>query len=374
MKALKLFCLSAAAVAVLSAGVEAGPLADATADVLWGIELGGFLDVSYIYNFNDPITERNGLRVFDTDHDEFNFQLFQFYIDKLPEEIGEVGFRADLAVGEDANLIAFDQFDSGDEFSLYQAFVSYIAPIGNGLTLDLGRWVAPYSYEVIEGPANDNYSRSFLFGFAVPKTHTGLRAIYPINDQFEIMGAVSQGWDEVEDDNDSLSHHAALRWTPIETFYMQNAVSYGPEMAGNNKDYTFLYDFVVSYTAMDQLTVGGNFDWAETENAGIGASNAEWWGVTLYGRYDFTEQVYSALRSEYFKDQDGIRTASALGPMATTGVDLWGISATVGYEVTDGFETRFEYRFDDADSNIFSDDSTFDDSQHTVAAEIIYSF
>ena len=41
-------------------------------------------------------------------------------------------------------------------------------------------------FEVVEGPDgyNDNASRSFLFGFALPITHTGLRVTYPFSDAF----------------------------------------------------------------------------------------------------------------------------------------------------------------------------------------------
>ncbi len=60
--------------------VQAGTLSDATADSLWGIQLGGYLDVSYIYNLNDPKQNQGGnvMRVFDVDHNEFNFQMLQF--------------------------------------------------------------------------------------------------------------------------------------------------------------------------------------------------------------------------------------------------------------------------------------------------------
>lgn len=371
MKSLKMFCMSAVAMAVVTSGAQAGPLADATADALWGIEIGGYVDVAYGYNFNTPrnIPGGNAVnvgRVFDVDDDEFNFHLFQLYLDRLPEAVGEAGFRVDFGIGEDANLFAFDEFDNNDEFALYQAYISYVAPIGNGLTIDLGRFVTWYGYEVIESPANDNYSRSFLYGFAIPFTHTGLRLTYPINDQFEISGGVTNGWDQVEDNNDSPSWHLALRWLPTDTLYVQNAFSYGPELTGNNRDYTFLYDLVASYTALENITLGVNFDWADQDGGAFGDGN--WWGLAGYVRFDVNEQMYVAGRIEYMEDDDGLR-------FGNLGLELWEVTATLGYQVTDGLETRLEFRHDDANSGtFFLDDGGTDDTQNTLALEVIYSF
>jgi len=56
--------------------------------------------------------------------------------------------------------------------------VSWNAPVGRGLRFDFGEHVTHMGYEVTEGYDgwNDNYSRSFLFGYTIPFTHTGLKA------------------------------------------------------------------------------------------------------------------------------------------------------------------------------------------------------
>lgn len=374
MKKLGLFAIGAAMSLAVS-GAQAGPLADATADSLWGIELGGYVDVSFTYNFNDPNSQQFGNvgRIFDTDHNEFDIHGFQFYMDKLPEDIGEAGFRIDTMYGEDAQLIDFTGgFDGSvnDDLTLYQAYVSYIAPVGNGLTLDLGRFATWHGYEVIESPANANFSRSFMFGLAIPFTHTGLRATYPINDMLEISGGITQGWDVVEDNNDAKTWHAAIWWTPMETVFIGNSFAYGPEMAGNSSDYTFLYDLVATWNFMEAWTLGGNFDWGTSEDAVGGTADADWWGIAGYLQYDFTEQAYVALRGEYFNDEDNTR----FGIGAFPEIEVWEITATLGYEVTDNLLTRLEYRHDDAEDDIFFDEGGFEDSQDTIAAEVVYSF
>lgn len=361
--------LSALAVLGLSQA-QAGPLADATKDNLWGIELGGYLQVSSTYNLNDPNTNANTARVFDTDDgDVIDFNALQLYLDRLPGDVGEVGFRVDLIVGEDANLIGGnDGVLSNDDFNMYQAYISYIAPIGNGLTIDIGRFATWHGYEVIEGPANDQISRSFLFGYPIPFTHTGIRAGYDFSDMVGISLGITQGWDTVEDNNDSLTLHGALYLQPTEEFFISNSFAYGPELPGDNAQNKFLWDVVATYQLTDQFMIGANFDYTTEEDTGPGGSDGEVWGIGGYLRYDFREDMYGALRGEYFDDGDGV---SALGLGSN---EYFEITATLGYQVTDQLLTRIEYRHDNADVAVFLDEATLDDSQDTIAFEIIYSF
>ncbi len=360
-------CLFAAAIVAAGSFAYAGPLADATSDTLWGIELGGFVDVSYTYNFNDPANDMNGARVFDADNDEFQLNGINLYIDKLPEDEGEAGFRIDIMAGEDAGIIGDlggDNIFDDQDFSVYQAYISYIAPIGNGLTIDLGRFVSCFGYESIESPANDQFSRSLIFGLSGPYTQTGLRLTYPINDMWEVSGGITQGWDVVEDDNDGVSWHAALRWMPLENVYVQDAISYGPEMAGSNDDYTFLNDLVVTWDVTEDWSVGTNFDYG-IYDAPIG-DDLNWWGVAGYARYDVNEDMYLALRAEYFDDERWV--------VAGDDVNIFEVTFTLGYTVTEGLLTRLEFRHDDASEDIFMDDNGFEDTQNTLAVEVVYSF
>lgn len=395
MRKLYVLCL-VTAMAFMAAGVQAGPLADATADTLWGIEIGGFIDVSYQYNFNDPDGRLGGnnLRFNDVDHNDLNLHGLQLYMDRLPEEVEDVGFRFDVMIGEDADNIGDNITGDPDDFNLYQAYISYIAPIGNGLTIDVGRFVTWHGYEVIESPANDNFSRSWLFTYAVPYTHTGLRLTYPINDQWEISGGITQGWNVVDDNNEAKTGHLAVRWMPMETLYIQNSIAYGSELDEDTIDpsegeQTFLYDLVASWNVREDITLGANFDYINQEIPN--QSDADLWGLAGYIRYDVNEQLYLAFRGEYVDAEiiggvavvvdpvtGNIILDPAGNPVLTGGVgedvDLWEVTFTLGYQVTDGLETRLEFRHDDADEDIFADNNGFDDTQDTIALEIIYAF
>jgi len=346
----------------------AGPLADATADTLWGIQLGGYLDVSYTYDFNDPDNSANSInkRAFATDDNEIQLDAFQLYIDKLPQDSGEVGFRFDILAGEDAQAIG-DLWGGTNDISIYQAFISYIAPVGNGLTIDVGRFAASTGYESIESPANDQFSRGLLFTDVQPWTTTGLRLTYPINEQWEISGALVEGWNVVDDNNESWTFNGAVRWMPMETLYFQDSIYYGPERFNENADSRFLNDFIVRWDIDESWTVGANFDYATEPNVIIGTDNANVWGFGGYVRYNVNEELYLALRGEWLDQED-----QWTFPPDNT---MWEVTATLGYTVTEGLLTRLEYRHDDADVNTFWNENLFDDDQQdTISVEVIYSF
>ena len=86
--------------------------------------------------------------------------------------------------------------------NIQQAYVSYLAPVGNGsLQVDFGKFVTPAGYEVIETKDNWNYSRGLLFALAIPYYHMGMRAAYSPNDKVTVTGFLFNGWNNVVDNN-----------------------------------------------------------------------------------------------------------------------------------------------------------------------------
>ena len=66
---------------------------------------------------------------------------------------------------------------------------------------DHGRFVALSGYEVIESPANLNFSRGLLFTFAAPLAHNGLLGSYRFNDMVDAQFGVVNGWNTWIDDD-----------------------------------------------------------------------------------------------------------------------------------------------------------------------------
>jgi hypothetical protein len=135
-----------------------------------GIDVTGFVDGYYGYNFNSPTSKVNNLRTFDADHNSLTLAVAEIAFEKKPTEGSAAGFRVDLNFGPNADLVnAFEPSSFDSLKNLEQGYVSWLA--SPKVQLDFGKFVTPIGAEVIESKDNWNYTRSFQFGWAVmPRT------------------------------------------------------------------------------------------------------------------------------------------------------------------------------------------------------------
>lgn len=377
------------------------------------LRIGGTLAVSYQYNFNQPDNQNNNLRAYDRDSNGFNVHEAELNFDRLPTKSGEAGFRVDLAYGTDASKYAATHNNAGGDSSinLQQAYISYIAPVGNGLTIDAGKFVTWSGAEVIEANSNINFSRSLLYTYAIPTTHTGARMTYEaLKDKWTLGLGVNNGWDNIQDQNDGKSVVLMSDLKIGKKFQWQINGSVGTEGAtdertvlrsfidaGNSVDPTAL-DF--TYPGLGAAQVGkiwdgndggdprGLVDWTMTFtpteeltlafNGDIGFESANtWWGGAFYVKWQFAKNWYIANRIEYFSDEAGARTGRAQA--------LWENTLTLDWKLSEPLHMRFEYRHDGSNIDSFADTRGVSnapvrqnlqnaDRQDTVLVGWLYSF
>jgi len=168
-----------------------------------GIKISGYVDTSYLVNLADrnntgPVagaSNQNTGRVFDNQFNSFNLNAFKLTIEK-DKDSGKfpAGFRVDTIVGNDANVINGTGASNDNTLSLEQAYVNLGVPLGNGVDIKFGKMVTLLGYEVIESPANWQFSRSDAFRLA-PLTMAGATAGYKWNDYVTSTVGVINGYD-----------------------------------------------------------------------------------------------------------------------------------------------------------------------------------
>ena len=365
--------LAAAASGAATAGAAAE---DSTAVPPWvgEITFNGLLATSYSYNFNRPASGTNQYRVFDVTDNTFALDEFELVAQKAVAKPRDVGFRVDLTIGSSvphvtasAGLFRDDTGKAGD-FDAHQAFASWVAPLGSGLRLDFGKFVTHHGYEVIDGYDgwNDNSSRSFLFGYAIPFTHVGARGAYAFTSKLSGMLVVANGWDVAKDNNHSKSVGAQLLFSPSPALTMDLNGMYGPERTNNDSDARSLLDLVAVWKTTDRLTLGVNADYGEEKGAVLPGEIATWSGVAGYVRAVVAGPLSVALRGEYFADPDGARTGLAQYLAEGT--------VTPEVRVSPRMLFRGDIRVDHSNRDAFEKKTGFVDTQPTVSFEALYSF
>lgn len=348
-----------------------------------GVNLSGFVDTTYTYNLNRPETNVNTLRVFDTRSDSFMINNAQLALEKPVSTESPVGFKTELMFGTDAEVVGgvttgLSTTATANEVELQEAYAEYLAPIGNGLDLKAGKFATLHGAEVIESKDNWNISRSFLFGYAIPFTHTGVRAAYPVSDMLTVLGGVSNGWDVVDDNNTAKTVEFGFSSAPVDGVTLGSTFMMGPEQTGNNGHQRSIVDVVAGWQPTDALQLKLNYDYGWENDAVAFRNNAVWHGLAGYARYAVTDKAAVSLRTEYMNDADGVRTAfntTGLNGLVDNHVRLYEVTLTGEYQLNPHLTSRLEYRHDKSDASVFRAHSTDNVSyQDTVAMEFIAPF
>ncbi len=336
------------------------------------LAINAFVSTAYEYNANRPTTGTNSYRVFDFNDNSFNLDVAEVVVQIAASKPNDAGFRVDLAAGNSIPQIAKTQDQTATQFDLQQAFASYIAPIGSGLRFDVGKYVTHLGYEVIEGydGYNDNYSRSILFGYAIPFTHTGVKASYAFSSKVAAMFEVVNGWDLLRDNNHSKSLGAQLTLTPVSPLTVLFNWVGGPELANDNHTKRNVFDVVTILKATSWLTLGVNGDYGiedGTSRVNLG-SDAIWKGIAGYAVVAPTEKFSVAARGETFHDDGGARLGTDTRAVLSEG------TLTPMYKFTSHVLVRGEVRFDKANQPILARRGTLSDKQTTVGANVIFVY
>ena len=334
------------------------------------IDMNAFVSVAYSNNFNNPSDGQNGFRVFDFDHNSIKVDVAELSFAKRAIEVNQAGFRVDIVGGNSIPQISGSTGSilPKDNIDLQQMYLTWVAPVGSGLTIDAGKFLTHMGYELIDGydGYNDNYSRSFLFGYAIPFSHTGLRASYAFSETVSMMLMIANGWDNPVDNNASKTVGAQIVLSPGSDAKIYLNAVFGPEQNNNNRDNRTVVDLVGIFPLSEKVTLGINADYGnEADLKGPGEA-AAWYGAALYAKAQFTELFSLAFRAELFDDKDGVRTGIKQ--------KLTGFTLTPALNLADGIVLRTDLRYDSSSELVFNKEGKMEKSQLTLGMNLLFAF
>jgi len=361
----------------------AKPAAPPLSDVLAasGLAINGWVDASYQYlNGEGMFISGVPNRVFDDRKSSFTLHQAAINVAYQPKE----GFGAvvNVIAGQDPDVFAPypTNPNANSKIDVPNAYIQYAT---GPLTVIGGRYVTLAGAETIDPRTMTNFTRSILFGYAIPFTHTGVRMTYAASDQVSLILGVNNGWDNLKDTNQQKTLEASLAWTPSKAFSLAIDGYFGDERvlglteSGPN-GMRNLVDLVATWNATSALTFVLNCDWGS--QAGLkgylpnNESTASWSGVAGYVNYQISDPWRVSLRGEYFDDSYGYRTGI---------VQAWKeATLTVGYAPVKNFELRLEARYDKSNKDTFvrsvptntETPPDIKDNQGSLGIEGVYKF
>ena len=328
------------------------------------------IDTYYAYNFNQPVGRVNLLRAYDVLSNEFSLNQASVIFEHAPDVAAgrRWGGRLDLQYGQATDTLQGNPANEPrpDIYrNIFQAYGTYIIPLGKGLSVDFGKWSSSLGIEGNYTKDQINYSRSYWYDF-LQFYHMGVRVNAPLNDRFAFNYWIVNGTNQVEATNgfkDELFGFTAkptksVTWTmnyyfgqehpdravvpptgpiPVQPGLSFQAISPAPDGR------THIFDSYVTWSVTPKLTLaleGDYFIQRLWRNQAPGQSSAPSHvdGGAAYVKYQFSPKIALASRAEYLSDRGGLFSGLNQALKENT--------VTFDYTVADGFLLRYEWRID----------------------------
>lgn len=347
-----------------------------------GLQIYGHVQGSYTYNLADPSQRKdaNRYRLSDTDHNSFGVPLAKVGLVRRVSGLNEfdAGFRMEIAAGRMVQEVYEDSLSGGD-VTLSQGYVDLQIPTPfNALRVRAGRMHSWFGTESLDVYKNPHFSLSPLT-LATPNSVTGMSLGMELGGGFRYAQYFVQGWDRVEDNNDSKTFGGQISWKGDDLALALNWVV-GAERANTSGSYENEEDdlrWAVELSARWQPAFGTEFrasllygqERFPDDVAKFGGVSLSYSQGLLEVEDEGFHRVTAGLRASYLRDQGGARTGIDQG--------LGEATATLGLHFTKHASLRVEYRRDfssKSDAFLGSRGQATRSGQDTLSVALHYAF
>ncbi len=319
--------------------------------------LNGYAEAYYQWNFNMPSNGITAFRAFDNRHNSITLQNAELQaswdvvdvVGVVALQVGAVGASSYAAETAAPGAGGVAPTDGGLFRFLQQANVGYRFPVLSGLVVKGGVFLSPIGPEGIAVKDNWNWSRSDVW-FALPVYHAGAQATLSIDDHWSTMLMVTNGINDIVDNNDGKSFALAVSYAG-DTLSGQAIYYGGPERAKGAPEgdgsWRNIGDVYVVWSAFDRLSLLAHSD-AGLESNAFGQTT--WLAGAVAARAQVLPELFVAARVDGFAEQPAKNAEGEASHIFWPGTRVGSGTATLDYQPADGVSFRLEYRHDLADA------------------------
>jgi hypothetical protein len=237
---------------------------------------------------------------------------------------------------------------------VFQAYGTYVAPVGSGLNIDFGKWASALGVEGTYTKDQINYSRSYFFNF-LPFYHMGFRTAYTFDPKLTVAYWLVNGAQQTDAFSGFKSQNFAFTLHPMSNLSWQINYFFGQQqrtfVLSGNPDSTqtatpiiptpngkeHIFDSYATWNITPKWTLVGEGDYVINREYSESAPQHVSGGAA-YMNYQWTPKFATATRFEYLSDPQGLFSGASQALKEST--------VTADYELTDGFKVFLEWRRD----------------------------
>ncbi|HEU4996354.1 MAG TPA: outer membrane beta-barrel protein [Gemmatimonadaceae bacterium] len=195
--------------------------------------------------------------------------------------------------------------------------VSYLAPVGNGLTLQGGIFGSYIGYDALYAKDNLNYTRPWGADYT-PYFMLGANAQYPFGSKVTGTLLLVNGYWHLARANNVPSTGGQIAYKPMDHLTIKHTVLYGPHQSSTALEFwRVLFDNIAEWRT-DRVVVALEYFVGAEKVDSTGTPGTVWMSAQLPMRYTFNPHVTLAFRPELYWDPDGRTTLARQSVKATT--------------------------------------------------------
>lgn len=270
---------------------------------------GGFVDVAYLNAFNDPPNKLFRSRGTAWHVDDVYLNMAGAYARKRATEQSRWGTELLLHAGKDDETFGFSATArnmAGTDVTrhLGLANLSYLAPAGNGVTIQGGIFGSLIGYDGLYAKDNLNYTRPWGADFT-PYLMLGVNASYPFSDNLTGTFFVVNGYWHLASANNVPSFGGQVAYKPAPEITIKETVLAGAHQSNTSPGlWRFLADTIVERRT-DRVIIAGEYHFSTERVDETPRFRAWWMAAQLPIRWNIHEAWSIAFRPELAWDSHG---------------------------------------------------------------------
>lgn len=307
-------------------------------------KISGFVDVFYVYDFNQPQGNRRQSFLYNHNrHNEFNLNLG---LVKLA--VDHTKYRANFALQTGTYVNDNYAAEPGFLKSISEANVGISLSKKNKLWLDAGILPSYIGFESAVSSNNYTLTRSLLAENS-PYFLTGAKVSYQPNAKWKMSGLLVNGWQRIQrlQGNSLLSGGTQIRFTPSEKTTFNWSTFIGTDDPDSARRMRYFSNLYGQFQIGQKWKMIAGFDIGVQQQKKQSAVYNVWYTPIVIGQYSINQAWKMAIRFEYFNDESSIIIASSNGNSFRT----TGLSFNLDYAPSPFIVCRLESRWlNNADS------------------------
>jgi Putative beta-barrel porin-2, OmpL-like. bbp2 len=298
----------AAAPRIVSAQTATGSAApQQSLPVPW--QYGGFVDVGRLRSSTSPSNHLFRNRGTTPRVDEWDLNMTGAYLKKAPSASSRSGVELTVQEGRDSEIFGFSATApniGGADWLLHlgPTNVSYLAPIGNGLTVQGGIFSSFIGYDGLYAKDNLNYTRPWT-GDYTPYLMMGVNASYSVTPRLTATALVVNGYWHLAHANDVPSVGGQLVYKATDQMTVKETVLYGPHQADTDSRYWRFFSDSIVERKNGPLTAALEYQIGTEGVAAPGDPRALWMAAQVPVKWAVAGPWSIVVRPEFAWDRDG---------------------------------------------------------------------